>query len=217
MSNFLKTALAILLGIITLVAECSAVNPRDISVGQLKWAPGSVEGRIYKNASLGIEFTVPPEFEFRVPQIKGTPGSVPLLISIAAFGQTDSAQPRDAIVFYADALAYYRQGERSASTYAERIRAENESNGFTLNGGVQSVRFGGVFFLQQDFKKGRFFSTYQSVLVKTCRAQVLVFIFRAADQERIKTLLGSTYLKLDLGVSECATSVDALPGNSHRH
>jgi TonB family protein len=57
-----------------------------------------------------------------------------------------------------------------------------------------------VAFARHDFKKG---VVYESVLVKACDTQALVFIFACADEETVSELAAATELKLDPATSGC--------------
>ncbi len=46
---------------------------------------GFVEGGTYKNAALGLVFTPDSKLKLESPQLKGTPGTVPLLVTVAAW------------------------------------------------------------------------------------------------------------------------------------
>src|SRR6516165_2956850 len=82
---------------------------------------GSVEGRTYKNASIGLELTVADGLEFQAPELKGTPGAVPLLVTVTAWRSEGLLSPRTATAFYADALAYYPEAQRSTDAYMRKV------------------------------------------------------------------------------------------------
>ena len=80
-----------------------------------------VEGRRYKNASLGLEITPAPALEFGSPQLKGIPGSVPLLVTITAAGEAKLASAREVMSFSSDAMAYYPENRRSTADYTSPL------------------------------------------------------------------------------------------------
>ena len=80
------------------------------------WDKGKVEGRTYRNASVGVELTLPPELEFGSPELKGFPG-IPLFITITAVGEYKPPTPRKVIVFYTEVLLTTRRnGPRLTNT-----------------------------------------------------------------------------------------------------
>ena len=74
---------------------------------------------------------------------------------------------------------------------------------------------GGIVFSRYDFKKG---IVYESLFVKMCDTQALVFIFAGADEKTVNELSAETELKLDPATSGClsnaATSQDKTPSSS---
>jgi len=163
---------------------------------------GSVEGRTYKNATLGLELTVAPHLELGAPELKGTAGTVPLLVTVAAWGPKKWFSGREGTIFYADALAYYPEGLRSTDDYVRRITRANQQEGFEpdVAEGAKLSRFAGVSFARVDFRKG---AVYEAVLVKACQAFALVFIFPGPDLEAVNKLTAATQLKLDSSAASC--------------
>jgi hypothetical protein len=77
---------------------------------------GAVDDNTYKNDSLGLQFAPTPGLKFSVPELKGKPGTLPLLVTVAAWSELNVAT-----VFYAEDLGYYAQDRRSTKTYVERV------------------------------------------------------------------------------------------------
>jgi hypothetical protein len=167
------------------------------------WDEGKVEGRTYKNTSVGIELTPPPGLEFGSPELKGNPGSVQLLVTVTAVGEYKLLTARKVMAFYADALAYYPSTRRSTDAYMLRIVRSQQGDGYQPEGNTSQDRLGGVPFTRQDFKKG---IVYESVFVRACDAQAFVFIFGGADQETVNSLSAATELKLDPVTSGCISN-----------
>jgi hypothetical protein len=171
-----------------------------------RWDKGVVEGRTYKNASVGLEITPPPGLAFGDPELKGNPGTVPLLVTITAAGEPTLFSAREVMAFYTDALAYYPEGRRSTDAYMQRVIRGNQKEGFEISDGISDSKWGGLTFVRQDFKKG---IVYEGVLVKACRAQALVFIFGDSDRDAVNKLIAATELKLDLTSSGCGSPAEA--------
>jgi hypothetical protein len=52
---------------------------------------GSVEGKIYKNASIGLELTPDPKLKFAAPVLKGKIGTVSSSLMVAAWGKFENS------------------------------------------------------------------------------------------------------------------------------
>jgi TonB family protein len=173
------------------------------------WGKGEVVGRTYENASVGIEFTPPPTLELGSPKLKGNPGTLPLFVTINAEGEYVPATARKVMAFYTDALAYYSASQRSTEDYYMRLIVRNQQNdGYEPIEAAPYSMLGGIAFARHDFKKG---IVYESVLVKMCDTQALVFIFAGADEEIVSELSAETELKLDPATSGCLSGAAATP------
>jgi TonB family protein len=175
-----------------------------------RWDKGVVEGRTYKNASVGVELTPPPGLEFvGDPELKErSAGTFPLLVTITAASERVPLTARKVLSFYADALAYYPPTRRTTDAYVQRIAANQRFGGYAPVGTTSQGKLGGVAFERQDFKKD---AVYETVFVKACDAQALVFIFAAADEETVNRLSAATELKLDPPTSGCFFGAAAPP------
>jgi TonB family protein len=167
------------------------------------WDKGEVVGRTYKNASVGIELTPPTTLEFGAPELKGNPGTLPLVVTITAAGEYKPATTRKVMAFYTDALAYYPSTRRSTDDYMRRIVRNQQNDGYEPIEAIPYGMLGGVAFARHDFKKG---VVYESALVKACDSQALVFIFGGADEETVNELSAATELKLDPATSGCVSN-----------
>jgi hypothetical protein len=168
-----------------------------------RWDKGVVEGRTYKNVSVGLELTPAPGLEFGTPELKGNPGSVPLLVTITAVSEERLFSGREVMAFYTDALAYYPETRRSTEAYMRRVVVGNQKEGFTPEEGTSESLLGGIAFERKDFNKD---SRHEGVLVKACEAQALVFIFADSDRGTMDKLIEATKLKLDLAHSGCSSN-----------
>lgn len=171
----------------------------------LHWDKGVVEGRTYKNTTLGLQFTPPPTLELGMPELKGTPGVLPLLVTINAVSEHDSSTGK-AIAFYAEGLRYHPEGQRLTDAYLNRVVSDNQKGGFSPVGAISHRRFGGSVFVRQDFRKQL---AYEAVLFKACSVEALVFIFAGSDKEVVNDLMAATQVKLDLMHLSCGSA--ALP------
>jgi len=165
-----------------------------------QWEKGAVEGGTYKNASVGLEVTQAVGLEFGTPELEGNPGTLPLIVTITALGENKPGIARKVMAFYTDALAYYPSTYRSTDDYMRRIVRSQQNGGYQPIEATPYAMLGGVAFARQDFKKGM---VYESVLVKACDIQALVFIFGGADEETVNQLSAATELKLDPTTSGC--------------
>lgn len=165
-----------------------------------RWGKGELQGRTYRNASLGIQLTPPPSLEFTSPEVKGAPGTLPLLVTITAMSEPNASMARKVMTFSSDALAYYPSTRRSTDAYMLRIVRSQQNNGYEQVESTSQEKLGGVVFMRQDFSKG---DGYESIFVKACEAQALVFIFGGTDREVVDKLSKATELKIDPATSRC--------------
>jgi hypothetical protein len=127
--------------------------PRTYSIPIPQIEKGRIDGRTYKNPPIGLEFTPPVGLTFGKPVLKGTPGTVPLLVTVAAWGEQEQLSPREGEIFYAEALAYYPDDQRSTKAYVHKIVRANRRRGFEFAGNSFDAKLGGVSFSRTDFKK----------------------------------------------------------------
>ncbi len=104
------------------------------------------------------------------------------------------------MTFSSDALAYYPSTRRSTDAYMLRIVRSQQNNGYEQVESTSQEKLGGVVFMRQDFSKG---DGYESIFVKACEAQALVFIFGGTDREVVDKLSKATELKIDPATSRC--------------
>ena len=147
---------------------------------------GVVEGGMYKNLSVGIEFKPPSSLRLQEPQMKGSPDAAQWLVSVVA----DAGTPLPAVGFYAEKLdVYHPVDKRDASDYLKRMIRAQEANGFKRIGTAVTTQFGGVSFLRAEFEGG---DAHEAVLVATRNAVAFVFIFEARDAKEANMLVDST-------------------------
>jgi hypothetical protein len=199
----LKWSLALVIGIsVAAWSQEDAVTMTPIQASSLSGSlgKGTVEDRTYKNVSLGLELTPDPELKLGTPTLKGTPGTLPLIVIVAAWGEEKPFSARKGMVFYADTLAYYPADQRSTNAYMRKMIRANRNDGFEVAHALEG-RLGGVSFARTDFfKRG---PAYESVFVRACATRALVFVFTGSDQDAVNKTIARTELKLDLPNSGC--------------
>jgi hypothetical protein len=157
---------------------------------------GLIEQGTYKNVSIGLEFTPAENLHLQAPEMKGTPGSTPLLVTVQALGDQGLISSlfwaRSLTVFYADALAYYPEDQRNAPRYMRKVIRANEAEGFQHIDGEASGQISAIPFVRADFVKrgGR-----EVVLVTTNNIYAFVFIFAGSDLDVTNKLIASTKIK----------------------
>lgn len=171
-----------------------AKTPREIPL-RPPLTSGAVEDNTYKNDSLGLQFTPPPGLKFTAPDLKGKPGTLPRLVTVAAWREINGGT-----VFYADDLGYYAADRRSTKAYVERVIRNQKKEGLDLVEGKAEEQFGGVTFSRVDFRQTL---NYQVVLVKACDVYAFVFIFAASGLQSVNMLIAHTTVKLDMKISGC--------------
>ena len=169
---------------------------------------GVVEGNTYKNSSLGLEFTPSPGLRFSAPELKGTPGSVPLLVTVGAWSGRSMVSANRGTVFYADDLGYYPEDRRSTRAYVERVVRNEKNEGLDLVEGAVEGQLGGVTLARVDFRQS---SLYEIVLIKACEVYAFVFIFAAEDLDSANALIAQTKIKIDMAVSGCRAMTEGPP------
>jgi len=182
-----------------------AQTPKKIPLRPLL-TTGTVEQNSYRNDVLGLRFIPPPGLKLGVPELKGKPGTLPLLVTVAAWGEPDTASGSRGTVFYADDLRYYPADRRSTKDYVERVVRYHEKEGFDSVAGKVNVQLGGVAFTRVDFHKS---VSYEAVLVRACDLYALVFIFAAYDVEFANGLIAQTRVELDPKESGCGERTSA--------
>src|SRR5271155_1692311 len=91
---------------------------------------GFVDGSTYKNSSIGVELRAAKGLTFGVPELKGTPGTVPMVVTVTALRNETLLSPRYVMAFYSDALDYYPEGQqRSTDAYMRRVIKGNQQTG----------------------------------------------------------------------------------------
>jgi hypothetical protein len=167
------------------------VQARPASVPHLD--EGVVEGHTYKNTSLGLEFTTADHLKLGTPELKGKQGTVPLLVTVGAWGELRSSA-RDGTIFYADALAYYPDTQRTTEAYVRKVDVGNRNEGFERVESEPEGKIGETSFARSDFEKG---IVHEAVLVKAGHAFALVFIFAGPDVSAVNKLIAATKLKIN--------------------
>lgn len=195
---------------VMLVAWCpigvAKVVPRTTSSHGLpipRFTKGIVDGRTYKNTSVGLEITAPPTFEFGSPELKGSPGTVNELVTVGAWGEQPGSPVRNGVTFYAEPLAYFPPDQRSTERYTQKVVQANRQQGFEIVGNTLRVEWGGTSFSRVDFWK---WPAYEAVFVKSCTAQALVFIFSSSSLKYVNKLIAGSKLKLSTDRSHCSSN-----------
>jgi TonB family protein len=170
----------------TSTQEEATTNNAPSSVRNARPNKGVIDGTTYKNSSIGLQFT--PAAGLRVEQMNAAASNM-----IAVRAQNDPGPMYGLTVFYADELAQYPEGQRSAPRYLEKVVRANEADGFQLTEGEPSTEISGVQFVRADFVRG---AVHETILVMTHNGYAFVFIFSGASAERTRQLIASTDLKV---------------------
>lgn len=157
---------------------------------------GLVERGTYKNPSIGLEFIPAENLRLQEPEMKGKPGTVPLLITVQALSDRGFVSSlfsvRELTVFYAEALASYPEEQRNSGRYLQKVIRANEAQGFQHVDGEMVSYLSGISFLRADFVQKE---VHETVLVATHNAYAFVFIFAGADLDSTNKLIASTKIK----------------------
>jgi hypothetical protein len=165
---------------------------------------GAVEGRIYKNPSVGLELTPAPTLRFGIPKLNGSPARV---VSVDAWDYSLS----EGMSFSADILSYHPKNQRSTKALMQSLVETVRHGGYEPTNVRTEGTLDGVEFARIDFEKvgnpgGRW--TYEAAFVRACATKELIFLFIGPDQESVKKLIGGTVVKLDLAISRCRSKAE---------
>jgi hypothetical protein len=152
---------------------------------------GLIDHGTYKNPSIGLEFTPAQSLRLKEPVMNGTPGKTPLFITVQA--ENDPGSVFSQTIFYAEALAFYPEEQRTTAKYFQRSTQVVVANGFSPVPGRSSAQISGIPFLCEDFAKG---AVHETLLVMTHGAYAYVFIFVGPDGGVTNKLVESTKVKL---------------------
>lgn len=178
--------------------QATSPSPAEVTPSSPNVLPnkGSIEQGVYKNPSIGIELKPPDNLHLEDPEMKGTPGTVPLLIVVAASGDgppSELSSLRTLMVFDADALAYYPADQRNLGRYVDKVIRANEAEGYKTVTPATAGDIDEVSVARVDFVKGE---VHESVLVTIHDAYAFVFIFAGSDFKVINKSITSTKVKL---------------------
>jgi hypothetical protein len=163
---------------------------------------GSIQGKTYKNSSLGLELTPDPSLTFQRPELKEN-GTKRELLSVAALGKVRSRSAREGTFIGAVALAYYPKDQRSTDSCMRRIVEAQQKNGFKTVRGNSQGEVGGTTFARADFLREG--PVYEAIFVKACDALALTIGFTGPNREAVERFVAATELKLDPSVWACGS------------
>jgi hypothetical protein len=180
------------------------VIPAEAPLAVPRLNKGTVEGRTYKNASVGIELTPDSKLKFRTPELKGKPGTVQSSLMVVALGESKSGSARESTAFWAVPSAFYPVDQRSTDAFMRRVVEANQKDGLRPVRGSSEGVLGGVHFARTDFvvREG---PARETVFVKACDTLGLGFVITGADQDTVDKLVAATELKFDLAISGCGS------------
>jgi hypothetical protein len=180
------------------LSESQQSTPKSTpSIQRVPPTKGQVESGIYKNDSIGLQFTPAESLHLQAPEITGTPGTTSLVVevkAIAEWGLLSLFSARNLTIFYAEALAYYPEEQRNPARYLKKVVRANEADGYQHVDGKSSDEISGVSFMRADFihTKSR---VYEVVLVTTHNDYAFVFIFAGSDVGAVNKMVASTKVK----------------------
>jgi hypothetical protein len=161
---------------------------------------GSIQGKTYKNPSLGLELTADPSLTFQRPELKGN-GTKRESLLVAALGKFRSESAREGTFIGAVALAYYPEDQRSTDSCMRRMVEAQQKNGFKVMRGSPQSELGPTMFVRADFMREG--PVYETVFVKACDALALTIVFAGPDRDTVEKFVAAPDLKLDPSVLSC--------------
>jgi hypothetical protein len=163
---------------------------------------GSIQGKTYKNPSLGLELTADPSLTFQRPELKEN-GTKCESLMVPALRKFRSGSAREGTFIGAVALAYYPKDQRSTDSCMRRIVEAQRKNGFKAVRGSSQSELGRTMFARTDFLREGL--AYEAVFVKACDALALTIVFAGSDRDAVEKFVAATDLKLDPSVSGCGS------------
>ena len=180
-------------------AQQGAVQPQANSTPTVtpKFLPtkGLIDQGTYKNPSIGLEFKPAENLQLQEPELKGTPGTTPLLITIQAVSGGGLLSARSLTTFYADSVAYYPEEQRNVLRYLKKIIRANEIDGWQHVDNKPSEQMTGILFSRVDFDKA---DVHEAVLVTVRNGYAFEFIFAGSDIGTTNKLIAATTVKFTL-------------------
>ena len=149
---------------------------------------GIQEGDTYANASIGIIFSV-PKMTWNLPEMRGTPGTVPLFIMVPATGEPGTG----VLTFYADALDFYPEDERTTAGYMQKLINDQAAQGYKRVDGKATQEMGGTTFARADLVKG--FGA-ETILVTVNKGFGFEFFFTGPDVASVDKRIASMTVKV---------------------
>jgi hypothetical protein len=166
---------------------------------------GSVEGKTYKNVSIGLELTPDPKLKFAPPELRGKIGTVSSSLMVTAWGKIRSGSAREGTGFWAVPLAFYPAHQRSTDACMRKVVEANQKDGFRPVQRSPESELGGVMFARIDFSREG--PAYEVVFVKACDTLALGFVFTGSERDAVNKLIAATDLKLDLPTAGCGPKI----------
>lgn len=161
---------------------------------------GTVDGHTYKNAFLGLEFTLPDELQFQEqPAAESDPATGRMIISIHAGSKPGNRFAfrkyivDKAIMFVAAPLARHPVDERTDAGYMRGMAQVEKSQGFKQTGASSIDKIGITTFSRANFVHG---SRYHVVFATERKDYAFVFIFVSNDLGAADALVKATTVRL---------------------
>jgi hypothetical protein len=162
---------------------------------------GVIQGKTYRNASIGLDFTSDPSLTFQHPDVKEN-GTKRESLAVSALGKATPGSVREGTFLGAVALAYYPEDQRSTDACMRKVVVAQLKNGFKTVVGTSNSKLGHITFARTDFSHDDP-PAYEAVFVKACDALALTVVFAGHDRDTVERFVAATDLKLDPSVSGC--------------
>ena len=193
---FLAVALVVILG-----WPQSPVGQSQTSLSIPRLDKGAIQGKTYRNASIGLDFTSDPSLTFQRPEVKEN-GTKHESLMVGALAKVTPGSVREGTFIGTVALADYPRDERSTGACMRKAVDAQLKNGFKTVMGTSDGKLGNVTFARTDFSHTKP-PAYEAVFMKACDALAFTVVFAAHDRETVERFVAATDLKLDPSVSGC--------------
>jgi hypothetical protein len=206
--RFMCKLISILVIFSTFAVSQETTSPLNQTLPVPRLEKGIVEGKTYKNASIGLELTPDPKLRLGTPELNGKAGNAKSSIEVMALGKFISGSAREATAFWAVGLTLYPVAKRSTDAVMQKVVEANQNNGLKPLQGSSEGELGGATFLRRDFVLQEH-RGYEAVFVRACNKLALGFVFTGSDRDAVNKLIAATELKLDLRTADCAAQSHA--------
>ena len=158
---------------------------------------GRVTGRQYKNSFFGFTLTPAESLTFDSLALAKMPCNLNTCALLAAVAALNLTRARATSTVYVDKLSYYPGNQRTLDAYTHKVQRNQLASGAKLisSGTALDLDDDGTLFTESEFELP--IPAREAIYVTERNGYVLVFIFTAASEKELKSVIQSTKIKFD--------------------